>query len=178
MDEATAAIVGLLRLTSGQPWRTANGQEDQADVKGGATCMDEVSMHAGGHGIFRDMTLCIRPGEHVAMIGLSEAGKSGLEAPFEAAQERPAWSSVSAQFTLARPTMSHIETCMIVMTFLPTRIWLCPLISMYLVAYLPLRILLSLKGLPMTNTCTHAASCLRPDRDAARPSDSSPGHNC
>ena len=51
--------------------------------------MDKVSIHAGGHGILRDMTLRIQPEEHVAIIGLSEAGKSSLEALIESAQERP-----------------------------------------------------------------------------------------
>ena len=51
--------------------------------------MDKVSMRAGGHGILRDMTLRIQPEEHVAMIGLSEAGKSSLEALIQSARERP-----------------------------------------------------------------------------------------
>ena len=64
--------------------------------------MDEVSIHAGGHGILRDMTLRIQPEEHVAMIGLSEAGKSSLKALIESAQERPAWLIALDKLTLGQ----------------------------------------------------------------------------
>jgi ABC-type molybdenum transport system ATPase subunit/photorepair protein PhrA len=75
--------------TSGQPQRTPDGREVHVDVKGGGARMDVVSMRAGGHGLLSDMTLRIQPGEHVAIIGLLEAGKSNLEELIEAAQERP-----------------------------------------------------------------------------------------
>jgi len=79
-------------VTSDQARRTADAadaKEDHVDVKDGATRMDEVSMSAGVHGILRDMTLRIQREEHVAIISLSDAGKSSLEALREAAQERP-----------------------------------------------------------------------------------------
>jgi ABC-type transport system involved in cytochrome bd biosynthesis fused ATPase/permease subunit len=74
---------------SGQPPRTPDGQEDHADVKGGATRVDEESMHASGDGPPSDITPFIQTVEHVAIIGLSEAGKSSLEALIQSAQERP-----------------------------------------------------------------------------------------
>jgi ATP-binding cassette subfamily B protein len=40
--------------------------------------IEKVSVVAGGHVILEDLDLSIAPGEHVAVVGLSGAGKSSL----------------------------------------------------------------------------------------------------
>ena len=62
MDEATAALVGLVEVDLRSTPKDSGWTENHADVKGGATRMDEVSMHAGVHGILRDMTRRLPPG--------------------------------------------------------------------------------------------------------------------
>jgi len=46
--------------------------------QGAAIVLHNVSVLAGGHEILRDIDLSIRPGEHVAIVGVSGAGKSSL----------------------------------------------------------------------------------------------------
>jgi len=51
----------------------------RADVsRGAAIAMDGVRVLAGGHTVLEDVTLRIEPGEHVAIVGSSGAGKSSL----------------------------------------------------------------------------------------------------
>jgi ATP-binding cassette subfamily B protein len=51
--------------------REANGHPMSIDI-------ENVQLHTGGHVILKDINLKIRPGEHLAIVGLSGAGKSSL----------------------------------------------------------------------------------------------------
>jgi ATP-binding cassette subfamily B protein len=45
---------------------------------GAAITMEQVGVSAGGHPVLADLNVCIAPGEHVAIVGTSGAGKSSL----------------------------------------------------------------------------------------------------
>jgi ABC-type bacteriocin/lantibiotic exporter with double-glycine peptidase domain len=59
---------------------TALSQPDQANPPGPAVRLDlaGVSVQAAGHSILHDINLTIEPGEHLAVVGKSGAGKSSL----------------------------------------------------------------------------------------------------
>jgi ABC-type bacteriocin/lantibiotic exporter with double-glycine peptidase domain len=73
----------LLRVA--EPLGAAEDTTAQADdeietptATGVAIAMDQVSVSAGGHTVLANLNLCIAPGEHVAIVGSSGAGKSSL----------------------------------------------------------------------------------------------------
>jgi len=51
---------------------------DPQSQAGVAIQIDSVALQAGGHTILQDIDLCIKAGEHVAIVGPSGAGKSSL----------------------------------------------------------------------------------------------------
>ncbi|MGB1286117.1 MAG: ATP-binding cassette domain-containing protein [Aggregatilineales bacterium] len=51
---------------------------DDANPSGVQIIMQDVTVQAGGHRILSDINLTINPGEHVAVVGVSGAGKSSL----------------------------------------------------------------------------------------------------
>jgi ABC-type bacteriocin/lantibiotic exporter with double-glycine peptidase domain len=71
----------LLRVTEPLGAAEDPGADDDTrttELGGVAITMDQVSVSAGGHPVLADLDLCIAPGEHVAIVGTSGAGKSSL----------------------------------------------------------------------------------------------------
>jgi ATP-binding cassette subfamily B protein len=64
-DQAAAAA-------GGPAWRAA------ARERGVALALDGVAVRVAGHRVLEDVQLSVAPGEHVAIVGLSGAGKSSL----------------------------------------------------------------------------------------------------
>ena len=65
----------------------ALGPVDEREIEDGGTQdsdmpvsiqMQDVRVQAGGHEILKDIDLSVEPGEHIAIVGLSGAGKSSL----------------------------------------------------------------------------------------------------
>ena len=73
----------LLRVTEplgGVEDRTASADDETwtTGPTGVAITMDRVSVSAGGRAVLADLNVCIAPGEHVAIVGASGAGKSSF----------------------------------------------------------------------------------------------------
>jgi len=72
----------LLRFTELLGAREENPATMEANApveqKGFGIELDAVAVHMGGHSILEDVTLRLNPGEHVAVVGMSGAGKSSL----------------------------------------------------------------------------------------------------
>jgi len=74
----------LLRVT--EPLGAAEEEDARDDAGTGAAVpttgvaitMDQVGVSAGGHAVLDDLNVCIAPGEHIAMVGVSGAGKSSF----------------------------------------------------------------------------------------------------
>ena len=60
------------------PSEVASESESSERTDGVAIQMANVSVHAGGHTILEAINLKIEPGDHVAIVGVSGAGKSSL----------------------------------------------------------------------------------------------------
>ncbi len=66
-----------------QTWRMGDEQAGPPDDKTGSKqpveiLMQDVFVLAGGHEILKQIDLAVKPGEHLAIVGLSGAGKSSL----------------------------------------------------------------------------------------------------
>jgi ATP-binding cassette subfamily B protein len=77
-DETSAGDVSL--ATAASKFESAPRVEDLslADSGGAAVEMTKVNVHAAGHTILEEINLKIDPGDHVAIVGVSGAGKSSL----------------------------------------------------------------------------------------------------
>src|SRR5262249_21004475 len=56
----------------------ADDEPDTRVISGVAITMNRVSVSAGSHSVLADLNVCIAPGEHVAIVGASGAGKSSF----------------------------------------------------------------------------------------------------
>ena len=70
-------VFELLGAREEEPAAPASGAQ-QAGSPAVAISLSGVTVEAGGHVILRDVDLTVKPGEHVAIVGLSGAGKSSL----------------------------------------------------------------------------------------------------
>jgi ABC-type bacteriocin/lantibiotic exporter with double-glycine peptidase domain len=65
-------------LSANSPASVAS-EIESADLSGGVAIeLENVSVHAAGHTILEEINLKIEPGDHVAIVGVSGAGKSSL----------------------------------------------------------------------------------------------------
>jgi ATP-binding cassette subfamily B protein len=74
----TPAVSGTNRLAhrdAGESWPAPRGGRS---ARGVSIEIEQGSVVAAGHTILRDLALSVAPGEHVAIVGLSGAGKSSL----------------------------------------------------------------------------------------------------
>ncbi|MEU2823741.1 ABC transporter ATP-binding protein [Streptomyces bacillaris] len=96
LDEAQSAAAGLARLVGvTDPEENAVRLPGQRSEPGAAVTVDSVS-HAYGPGraVLHEVSLTLRAGEHVALVGTSGAGKSTL-ARIVAGVQQPTGGSVS-----------------------------------------------------------------------------------
>jgi ATP-binding cassette subfamily B protein len=63
---------------AGQADKTESSAVPKGHAKGVSVSMESVSVQAAGHSILKDINLSIEPGSHIAVLGLSGAGKSSL----------------------------------------------------------------------------------------------------
>jgi ATP-binding cassette subfamily B protein len=77
--DETSSIVGKLdSLIVDEPTTQPSNYPTTQLSNGVALELQNVAVQAGGHTILRDINLCIEPGEHIAILGASGAGKSSL----------------------------------------------------------------------------------------------------
>ncbi|MFD0038212.1 ABC transporter ATP-binding protein [Streptomyces anulatus] len=115
LDDAQSAAAGLARLVGvtdlARPAETGAGQAEPAPVPqqrtapGAVVAVDAVS-HAYGPGrpVLHEVSLTLRPGEHVALVGTSGAGKSTL-ARIVAGVQQPTAGTVTAPAGAGEPSV-------------------------------------------------------------------------
>ncbi|MFI7287650.1 ABC transporter ATP-binding protein [Streptomyces anulatus] len=118
LDDAQSAAAGLARLVGvtdlARPAQPVTGKAEpagpapvprQRTASGAAVAVDAVS-HAYGPGrpVLHEVSLTLRPGEHVALVGTSGAGKSTL-ARIVAGVQQPTAGTVTAPAGAGEPSV-------------------------------------------------------------------------